>query len=407
MAVFHPRTRLDSFIEGVLTPSARARVSAHLDECSDCRREAGQRERIIRAASSLGPAPERAAAPGAVRRPGDDPATGSVPVLERREGVAGWKVVLGVGAAGLVASGVLASAWVAGAPSAAEPDQAQVLPFAGDPVQAGQDGAAPPPSAPASRVPDTAVGPGASASSGPGAATAPSHLAPAGSILSATAGITPDATVVLSPSRVTDLRQAGWNVPRFHGLGMVSESTGWHRGDGVAEVVMTMSDDRHELEFHECRALWDGDAVPSCPVPWEGGTAPSGSAADDSADSGGAVGGVVSRDGGEGAGVAVQPAPGSGAWVGAEVVELPVGVDMLVREHAEGSWTATVATGQAGYAVVSDLPVESAPRVMSMVVISERSRLQGGSAPETAGDRLARGFERLLPWWDAEEPRRR
>lgn len=379
-------------------------MSAHLDECPDCRQEAGQRERIIRAASSLGPAPGRAAASGADRSSGDGPATGSVPVLERRDGVAGWKVVLGVGAAGLVASGVLASAWVAGAPSAAEPDQAQVLPFAGHPAQGGADGATPAP-APATRVPDPATGSSASAPSGPVAATAPSYLSPAGSILSATAGITPDATVVLSPSRVTDLRQAGWNVPRFHGLGMVSESTGWHRGDGVAEVVMTMSDDRHELEFHECRALWDGDAVPSCPIPWEGGTAPSGRAANGSADSGGAAGGVTSRGAGEGAGVALHPAPGSAAW--AEVVELPVGVDTLVREHADGSWTATLATGQAGYAVVSDLPVESAPRVMSMVVISERSRLQGGSAPETAGDRLARGFERLLPWWEAEEPRRR
>ena len=57
MAVLHPRSRLDSFVEGALTPYSRARVSAHLADCADCRREVGQRERILRAASSLGPVP--------------------------------------------------------------------------------------------------------------------------------------------------------------------------------------------------------------------------------------------------------------------------------------------------------------------------------------------------------------
>jgi hypothetical protein len=198
---------------------------------------------------------------------------------------------------------------------------------------------------------------------------------------------------------VTDLRQAGWNVPTFHGLGMPRKSTGWQRGDGVAAVVVTLSDGRRTLEFHECRPLRDAERAPACPV----GAAPHGGAG---ASTPGSTGGAVDALADPGTGPVTGPVTGSMPWAGSDVVRLPVGVDMRLREHADGSWTATLATDHAGYSVDSDLPVENAPRVMSMVVISERSRVQGGTAPDSPGDRLARGFERLLPWTGVTEPQR-
>ncbi|MCY1158543.1 MAG: hypothetical protein MOP51_1567 [Citricoccus sp.] len=390
MAVLHPRSRLDSFVEGALTPYSRARVSAHLADCADCRREVGQRERILRAASSLGPVPGTVSVPSG---PGDA-GQGPVPVLERRDGVAGWKVVLGLGAVGLLTSGVLMSAWVAGDPEAVDPraGQFQFLSFAGDasPVSEADAGRAASASvsgassdaASVSPVPSVAS-PGMPAGApGRGSPGTPTDLAPAGSILSSAAGITPDTAGPLTPSMVTDLRQAGWNVPTFHGLGMPATSTGWRRGEGFTEVVMTLTGSRHTLEFHECRTLPDAGSVPSCPVGWDLRSGP-----------------AAER--------AARPTTGPLSWTGADVVRLPVGLDMQLREHADGSWTAALATAQAGYTVDSDLPVESAPRVMSMVVISERSRVQGGTAPESPGDRLARGFERILPWTDGTEPQRR
>jgi hypothetical protein len=404
MAVFHPRIRLDSFVEGALSPSARARVSAHLADCADCRREAGQRERILRAAASLGPArgltPDQPAAHGGGHRP--------VPVLERREGVAGWKVVLGFGAVGLLTSGILMSAWIAGAPETGGPESgpSQLLSFVGgsSPARGTDDSRTSdaPASGPSSETVPVSPAPAATPGATPagttdgGASSAPAYRAPVGSILSAAAGITSDAAVRLTPSMVTDLRQAGWNVPTFHGLGMPGRSTGWQRGEGVAEVAVTLSDDAHTLQFHECRTLLDAQPAPACPV---GADRRAGTAAAPS----GATPGSPDALAAPGAG----PVSGPLSWAGADVVPLPVGLDMHLREHADGSWTATLATDQAGYSVESDLPVETAPRVMSMVVISERSRVQGGTAPESPGDRLARGFERILPWTDLSEPQRR
>ena len=97
-------------------------------------------------------------------------------------------------------------------------------------------------------------------------------------------------------------------------------------------------------------------------------------------------------------------------WAQGQPIVIPANPVLNAMLQADGSWTAALATSQAGYTVNSDLPVESAPRVMSMVVISERSRVQGGTAPESPGDRLARGFERILPWadgTDGTEPQRR
>jgi hypothetical protein len=77
---------------------------------------------------------------------------------------------------------------------------------------------------------------------------------------------------------------------------------------------------------------------------------------------------------------------------------------MSVLDLGDGTWTATAQTANASYTVDSDLPVDRAERVMTLVVISERSRVQAGEAPEERpAERLARGFERLLPWMEEPE----
>lgn len=83
---------------------------------------------------------------------------------------------------------------------------------------------------------------------------------------------------------------------------------------------------------------------------------------------------------------------------GAPEVDLPLGLASQVLEHEDGSWTARVDTAQASYTVSSDLPVERAGRVLAQVVLSERARVQSAQLPDSASERLVRGFERLMPW---------
>ncbi|QCU77700.1 hypothetical protein E7744_05425 [Citricoccus sp. SGAir0253] len=415
MAVFHPRARLDSYVEGALAPGSHQRVRAHLADCADCRREVEQRRRILRAASSLGStawARSTAARPSAY--PGRPTGPAEPPLLERREGIAGWKVVLGLGAAGLLASGALAGAWVAGDPDASPPEH--LLPLAGAPASdeggdarvsapgsprstdgAATDGAATGGPAAGTGTPDAAVlapagaGLPAVAAPSPATSTASPDAASVPAVPGGEGGFTRAGAVDLTPAMVTELRQAGWNVPTLHGLGLRGETTGWQHGEGAAEVVMTLSGDAHSLELHECRSLRDGAAPPSCPVDWTAAPAAGGS-------SGAAGPAAAAREAGAAASALASVVAEPLADVGGRPVELPVGVEMTVRERADGSWTAAMTTDEASYAVDSDLPVESASRVMSMVVISERSRVLGGTAPDSAAERLARGFDRLLPW---------
>jgi hypothetical protein len=382
MAVFHPRARLDSYVEGMLPPSVRERISAHLAQCDDCRREAEQRERILRAATSLS-TPGRP--PSSASRAVASQPYGTTPVLEARDGLAGWKVVVGLGVLGAAAVGVLSIAWIAGDPAATdEPDRGENYLLLGPGPQAS-------PTGPVSGQAATGAGALASATVSPdGTGTAATgsvnavpeaaELFPDGVGTSSTAGallalvLSADSEVTgagpaaghraveLPPSRVNDLRSLGWNVPSLSVLGLDLQAAHWLVADDVAEVVLTLDNDRHSLVLHECRSLAEDRATPTgCP--------------EDRADGG--------ADSAEGTG---------------NTRELPVGIDMSVVEHADGSWTATTQTAQAAYTVTSDLPVERADRIMSLVVISERSWVQTGTAPERPADRLARGFDRLLPW---------
>ncbi|MGM7668786.1 zf-HC2 domain-containing protein [Microbacterium sp. A93] len=417
MAVFHPRARLDSYVEHALPPVSRARVAAHLTQCGECRREVSQRERILQVASSVQSShPSRPVSSGSDAASGDaafqndeasSPPSTTQPVLETRDGVAGWKVVAGMGALGLTAVVVLSAAWIAGDPEfmAGAGDGGQLLPAAASPSAV----------SPPATVTEDDVGPSAERDGSPAAhgaqATAqvtggsvpddsggdldavdrdnggdpdPAVLRPAGvdggAVSSSTAaadaaagdsgvpGVALAGAVALTPDMVADLRQHGWNVPSLNGFGLRNDSTGWALAGDAAEVVMTLRGDGASMVLHECRSLAgdaEEDGAPGCPV---------------------------------GAGLTGAGEPAEGLALAGETRELPVGVEMSVLDHGDGTWTATARTAQAAYTVESDLPVERADRLMSLVVISERSRVQSGLAPERPADRLARGFERLMPW---------
>ena len=421
MAVFHPRARFDSYVEDALSPAARERISLHLEQCADCRHEVGQRERILQAASSLSspptasstnssypssssdPASQWTVPPSPYTWPSHagEPATGSrpavPPVLEERQGVAGWKVVMGLGAIGLAAVAVLSTAWIAGDPEAvAGPETGENLllpsasvnsstadPDAGaSPVPSGAPNAGST-SAAGSEADDPGAGTTDDSSGGPavlspagigGPALAPSLPSPSGSAHPAEGKVSARASLAetreLTPEKVTDLRRLGWNVPSLNGLGLHHESTGWIVEEETAEVVMSLQGEEASLVLHECRSLGEDAGVPGCPM--------------------------ANGDLRAAALAATVAATG-------ETHRLPVGVEMSVLDLGDGTWTATAQTANASYTVDSDLPVDRAERVMTLVVISEQSRVQSGTAPERPAERLARGFERLLPWMDEHD----
>ncbi|MFC7400694.1 anti-sigma factor family protein [Citricoccus sp. GCM10030269] len=369
---FHPRARLDSYIEGVLPPVVHQRIAAHLARCDECRREVEQRERILQAASSL--SQSRA-----------DSADLGTSTTQDREASASWRIAAGLSAFGLLSLGAISIAWIAGDPATmSDPDRAEAFlmptssPASSAVVSPSTGGSGPDSGAntgtgaPRETLtnPDAAPVGSSSGDSGSSSAITKGGAGAAASGGTATGGAeetTLAGVVELTPSMVTDLRQLGWNVPTLHGLGMRSQSTGWHLGERAGEVVVSLHNDESALVLHECRSLADeadqtGEAAktPDCPL------------GQDEA----AVG---------------------------ETRELPVGVEMTIQEHDDGSWTASTQTAHATYHVHSDLPAESAARIMTVVVVSERSRVQAGTAPESATDRLARGFERLLPWTGGPE----
>ncbi len=426
MAVFHPRARLGAFVEGALTPLSRARVSAHLSQCDECRDEVAQRERIRLVASSVHLAHPGPSAPA-------PPSSAPASVLESREGVPGWKVVTGMGVLGLAGLAVLSAAWIAGDPAALARSAAGNSPWS--PASAGA--AAPSEEDPEAVRADPSAAPGGGsvapdvdgsgsdrqgAGAPPPAGSAAGHGGVGGgpgdrsSVVLFPAGVDPDAAgagstasldpgdggestdtgtdtpgvalagaVALTPEMVTDLREHGWNVPSLNGFGLRHDTTGWALVGDAAEVVMSLRGEESSLVLHECRSLAEDAAVPDCPLD----VVPTETDAEDRA----------SRD--------PDPAGQGTAAATVEVRDLPVGVEMALRDHGDGTWTATARTAQAAYSVVSDLPVERADRVMTLVVVSERSWVQSGTMPERPSDRLARGFERLIPWMSEPGSERR
>lgn len=328
MAVFHPRTRFDSFLEGGLDPVTHRRVSEHLDRCPMCQDEVEQRQRIMRAAASDDTEPLRLQ-----RRPLAEGA-----VLEERAGVPGWKVVLTLGAAGVAAGAVVMAAWVAGEPAltATAPEPPALIPMAEAEPSA------------SSSVADTQPVAEDSRSAGP---------------FSALAATSVERSV--APAARTDtqnlldaLRRQGWNIPSLSAAGLDPESVGLREHQDSAELVLALDGATASAVLQECRPLDVPLAKSDC--------------LEDRA-----------LDAPEGATTEMR---------------LPLGLTSRVQEHEDGSWTARVDTAQAAYTLRSDLPVERADRVMSLVVLSERARVQSAQLPDSASERLVRGFERLMPW---------
>lgn len=325
MAVFHPRTRFDSFLEGGLDPVTHRRIAEHLDRCPMCQDEVDQRHRIMQAAASADTEPlqlPRAGHHGAV--------------LEDRSGVPGWKVVLTLGAAGAAAGAVVLAAWVAGEPeNAAEaPEPLALMPL-------------PEPEPSASSVAPDRNPPEDPEAAGPFSALAATAVEQTSS----------PTTRADTQDLLEDLRRQGWNVPSLAAAGLAPESVGLREHEDAAELVLTLGGGAASAVLHECRSLDVALADSACHR--------------------------------QGPDAMLQGAP---------EVDLPLGLASQVLEHEDGSWTARVDTAQASYTVSSDLPVERAGRVLAQVVLSERARVQSAQLPDSASERLVRGFERLMPW---------
>lgn len=335
MAVFHPRTRFDSFLEGALDQTTHRRVAEHLDRCPMCQDEVDQRHRILRAAEQGAEA--RSIPPQLL------PPPSSSTVLGERPGVPGWKVVLSLGAAGVAAGAVVLAAWVAGEPqqSAAPTEPPAIQPVPEVQVETSRSSAAD-----AAQEEETRTD---GASAGPFSAIAATSMDTAASptARSETAAL------------LDQLRRQGWNVPSLTVAGLMPESVGLREHEDATELVLSLDGSVGSVVLHECRSedqSLDDSACLSDPalIPPEG----------------------------------------------AEESALPMGLTSRTQTHEDGSWTAWVQTAQAAYALSSDLPVERADRVMTLVVLSEQARVQSAQLPDSATERLVRGFERLMPWTD-------
>lgn len=369
MSVFHPRGRLDSFVEGGLTGSARARVAEHIGHCSDCRQEVHQRERILQAARSLhdGPRVTPVARPPSTEQSLKPYASGTgSTVLEARTGVAGWKVVVGMGALGLAAVGLVSSAWIAGAPRPGVDPLGHVPQPAGSERGVGEAGASAAPLAPDGAAPLTSV-PTVPASPSAAASNAGGPPDPAFAEAEETPEDPSDLSHRISNVALSDLRQRGWNAPSLAALGLTPSTVAVQQYGPVAEVTVTLDRPGARLVLHECRAVADTGDLTAADCP---------SARDES---------VADR----------QP-------VATGDHQLAGGTAVQTEEFADGTWSAWASTGVVSYRVESDLPREAADGVMDLVMISDRSRLSSAPEQDTPTDRLTRGFDRLLPWTSAE-----
>jgi anti-sigma factor RsiW len=57
----HPESELIAFVRGDLPPADRARVTAHLDGCAECRRAADESRAVLDALTAGAPTPPRSA----------------------------------------------------------------------------------------------------------------------------------------------------------------------------------------------------------------------------------------------------------------------------------------------------------------------------------------------------------
>ena len=355
----HPRSRFDSYLENSLTPGSRRRVQRHVAECHECAEEISQRAaalRYSRQAQQSHTIPVRqpaAAAPAAeaVLRPGG--------------GIAGWKVVIGLVLACTVAVAMLLFAWVAGGRGSGSLSVGSPSLLPQELSDTGSD----------ARLEDrplitptlTAGSPSSTTSSGASGSSDASASSSASSDeaqwpLVSTAGSTQGADLTASGTEVpvtalSQLRGYGWNIPGLADFGMSMQSASVLSGENWAEISTQMrrgsGDDEIVTVVRECRQV-DDDQVTGCPVEEE------------------------------------HSGP---------VTTIDIGPDtsIEVQTFADDTWTARLNSEHASYQVDSSSPVENAAAMMSALRMSEQSRIKGGALPDSAMDRLMRGFQEIIP----------
>lgn len=343
MSLFHPRTRFDSYLEGELDEDTQRRVADHLHHCPMCQDEVDQRQRIMQASVSRHDDDTLTARRGA---PVDHEHT----VLGGRPGVPGWKVVLALGAGGIAAAAVVLAAWVAGEPDASA--EASEPPSLAPVVEAEPSETA------------AAAGSDSSASSDEQSSTDGLFQNLAASTLGQSAVDTSSPAETLTV--LEELRRHGWNVPSLSVVGLTPQSVGVREHTDATEMVLTLSGAQGSATLEECRPTAVALADSTCATLVEDAEVNG-----DSAD-------TTTRE-----------------------ASLPMGVTATILEHEDGSWSAEMQTAQATYAFSTDLPVERADRVMGLVVLAERARVQSAQLPDSPSDRIVRGFERLMPWSQA------
>lgn len=345
----HPRSRFDSYLENSLTPGSRRRVQRHIAECPECAQEISQRAAALsysRQAQQTRSIPERQPGPSgpaaeAVLRPGG--------------GVAGWKVVTGLVLACTVAVAMLLFAWVAGGRGSGSLAAGSPSLLPQELSSTGSD----------ARLedrplitPTLAAGTPSSSASAESSAAADEEQWP----LVSTAGTMQGADLTssgtdLPVSALAQLRGYGWNIPGLADFGMSMQSASVLSGEQWAEISTQMrrgsGDDEMVTVVRECRQV-EEDQVTGCPVEEEHS-------------------GPVTT------------------------IDLGPETSIQVQTFEDDTWTARLNSEHASYQVDSSSPVENAAAMMSALQMSEQSRIKGGALPDSAMDRLLRGFQEIIP----------
>lgn len=332
---FHPRSKLDAFLEGQLSASADQRLRNHLETCQKCADEVEQRSSALTVTRKL----DHLSGTRTLPRLPAEPDT----VMEP-SGVAGWKFLAGAGLLAVVVLGAMLSVWVLGgdqrsyesagtASPALIPGDVEVV--HADPLDLIQ----PTPSDDSTKVPNDF-------------GTSSAQL----SFSSAPLGI--DGTPVRLTS-VSDLRAVGWTIPQFQALGMAFESAVVDEADGQVYVVSVFNGSSVNPEaqtvVRECRTEREDGSVTACSL----------------------------LDFTKSA---------------ATEVSLPVAENVWLYAYPDGSWTAYMATNKSQYRVDSTSDADFAGGIMSTLYLEEKSRLSisNTETDEGVSQRFERGLERLM-----------
>lgn len=361
----HPHTRINAYLEGTLSESAHRKVREHLNQCSTCRVEAEERARLLALC-------EEVELQDAHHPSHQD----ERPVLERRPGTSGWKVVAGLGAVTVLVVGVLVVAWAAGGKTGSSVEVSAGTSNDGD------------------LLPEEAYGEEAGAVSPDPAeieAAEGSESSADSASEEASESSTPEAHIRLSGTEINDatlhdLRSYGWSVARLSDLSLDTNDTSVEYGDDWASVSTVLSSPSASTSgvtvVRECRHTEDVEDAESTQAQASEATSDKKSSSDQA-----------------------QPCPSQEVADSDDVqdITLPDATVMTLYNFSDGSWTAIASTQQAHYQIDSTTNSGRASRVMSSLVLTEQARIQEGAVAEQeeSSSRLDRGFARILPWRDS------